>query len=166
MGFIQRNPTLGKQEKGIAMLEFAIALPFLILLLAITGEIGYLLYQQSNLNKLIENGAIFAAKNTRLGSGLVKIDAQTLQETRNLVTYGNINGAGDKLIDSINPSDINLDCTYGTSDGFCEASDGISAITIKASVVYAPVLGSLFHNVTGFTLFPLTLSATSVVVPI
>lgn len=155
-----------KKQQGLALVEFAISLPFLILLLSIMGEIGYLLYQQTSLNKSLETGAVYAAKNTRLGTGLVKIDAQTIQDTRNLVIYGNLNGIGPKIIDSINNEDINLSCTFGTDDGFCEKDDGVSAITLQASVNYVPVLGSLFHNVTGFTLFPLTLSATSTVIPI
>lgn len=161
MGFLNKN-----SQRGLATVELAIALPFLILALSIMGEIGYLLYQQTSLNKTLETGALFTAKNTRQGTGLVKIEAQTIQSARNLIIYGNLNGVGDKIIDDIEPEDISIACAYGTEDGYCEQEDGISAITIQANVTYVPILGSLFHNVTGFTLFPLTLSATSIVTPI
>jgi len=161
MGFVKL-----KQQKGLALVEFAIALPFLILLLSVMGEIGYLLYQQTSLNKSIENGAVYASKNTRLGTGLIKIDATTEQNAKNLIIYGNLAGTGDKLINNINIEDISLTCTYGTEDGYCEKDAGVTAITLQANVNYIPVMGSLFDNVTGFTLFPLSLSATSTVTPI
>lgn len=160
MGFLKQ-----KQQKGLAVVEFAIALPFLILLLSVMGELGYLMFQQNQLSKSIESGAMYAARNARMGTGLVKIEATTIQNARNLVTFGNMAGTGDKIIDGMEPSDISLTCTYGTDDGFCEKEGGHAAITIQASVNYVPILGSLFHSVTNFTLFPLTLSATSTVVP-
>ncbi len=154
------------RQQGLASIELAISLPFLILMLVIMGELGYLMFQQTSLTKSIENGAMYAAKNTRLGTGLVKIEAQTIQDARNLVIYGSLAGTGNKIIESIEPEDISLSCSYGTKNGFCEKEQGIQTITIQANVNYDPVLGSLFHAVTGYALFPLTLSATSIVVPI
>ena len=161
MGLV--NP---KKQQGLAMVELAISLPFLILLLSIMGEMGYILQQQTALNKTLETGALYIGKQTRMGTGLVKIEAQTIQDVRNLIVYGNLAGSGDALVKNFQPEDISVSCTYGTENGFCKSEDGIVAITLQAEVDYIPVLGSLFHNVTGFTLFPLTLSATSTVVPI
>ncbi|MDX1810989.1 MAG: TadE/TadG family type IV pilus assembly protein, partial [Gammaproteobacteria bacterium] len=96
---------LARKQRGVAMLEMAISLPLLILLLAVMGEIGNVMYQQSSLNKSIETGAIYASKTTRLGTGLVKINAQTLKNTQNLVLYGNISGTGKKIIDNLAAED-------------------------------------------------------------
>lgn len=161
MGFLNL-----KKQQGLAMVEFAVTLPFLLLLLGIMGEMGYIFYQQTVLNKALENGAIYAAKSTRSGIGLVKISAQTEQDIKNLVAYGNVAGSGTTLVNNISTDDISVNCTYGSQNGYCNTVNGVSSVSIQANVVYTPILGSLFNNVTGISLFPLTLSATNTVSPI
>jgi len=155
-----------KQQEGVAIIEMVITLPLIILIFTISGEVGMLLNKQTTLSKTVETGARFLTTNTLLGTGLVKISAEKIQQTRNLILYGNLLGTGDILLTGMDATDINVQCTYGTKNSYCDKDNRLSPITVSATYDYTPMFGSLFNNVTGFNLFPIQLTATSVIEPI
>lgn len=159
----QTRHTNCNKQQGIATVEFAVVLPFLILMLAATADVGYLMYHQNILNKSVASGGRFISTHATDGSGLVNITAQKIQETRNMIVYGNIAGFGDPVISGFSPSDINITCSNGTRNGYCIQDAGLTPITLQATYTYSPVLGTLFDNVTGLNLFPLPMSATTIV---
>jgi Flp pilus assembly protein TadG len=50
-------------QKGTAALEFALALPVLLVLIVGTAEIGFAVYEAMQVNNAVEAGALYAAKN-------------------------------------------------------------------------------------------------------
>ena len=150
-------------QKGIVIVEFAVVFPFLLLMLAIAGEMGFLLYQQNVLLKSVETGGRYISVNSRTGSGFVDITAQNTLNTQNIVIFGNIAGAGTPVIANLTPLNINVTCTYGTRNGHCNRSFGITPITVQANYNYNPVFGNLFDTVTGFNFFPYPLNAITIV---
>ena len=150
-------------QKGLAIVEFAVVLPFLILVLTIAGDMGYLLYQQNILLKSIETGGRYISVNSTSGTGFVDITAQNTLNTQNIIIFGNIAGTGDSVIADLTPLNINVTCTYGTKDGHCIRNFGITPITVQATYDYVPVFGDLFDNVTGFNFFPYPLNAITIV---
>ena len=151
------------KQNGIAMVEFAVVLPFLLLTLAIVGEIGFVMYQQNILNKSVQSGGRFISVNSTSGTGFVDVTAQTIQNTRNIVVYGNAAGAGKPLIADLDPLEVDVTCTYGTRNGHCIKNFDLTPITVQANYTYEPVMGEVFDNVTGFNFFPLSLSAITIV---
>jgi len=154
---------LPKNQKGLAIVEFAVVLPFLLLTLAIVGEIGYVMYQQNLLSKSVETGGRYVSVSSTSGSGFVDVSAQDIQNTRNMVVYGNIAGVGTPLIADLDPLEINVTCTYGTRNGHCIKNFNLTPITVQVNYTYNPVLGEVFDNVTGFNFFPLPMSAITIV---
>jgi len=160
---IQSKSRSKRVQSGLATVEFAVTLPFLLLVIAISGEIGYVMYQQTLLSKTIETGGRYISVNATSGTGLVDISAQDLLDTRNVILYGNKAGIGQPIISDLSPLNINVTCTYGTQNGHCVKNWNVTPITVQANFTYTPVLGDLFDNVTGFNLFPVPLSAITIV---
>ena len=52
-----------RSESGTAAIEFALFLPFLLLLLTGTVELGFSAYEAMQVNNAVEAGALYAAKN-------------------------------------------------------------------------------------------------------
>ena len=157
------NLKIQKKQKGLAIVEFAVVFPFLLLMLAIAGDMGFLLYQQNILLKSIETGGRYISVNSRSGTGFVDITATNTLNTQNIVIFGNIAGTGAPVISDLTPLNINVVCTYGTKDGHCIRNFGITPITVQANYNYAPVFGDLFDTVTGFNFFPYPLNAITIV---
>jgi len=151
------------KENGLAMVEFAVVLPFLLLTMAIVGEMGFVMYQQNILNKAVETGGRYVSVNSTSGTGFVDVSAQDIQNTRNMVVFGNAAGAGDPIIADLDPLEVDVTCTYGTRNGHCIKNFNLTPITVQANYTYNPVLGEVFDNVTGFNFFPLPLSAITIV---
>ncbi len=76
------------QQSGVAIIEFALILPFLLLLIFITTEVGRALYQYNTLTKSVRDAVRYMSlqtPNTHITQG------------RNLVVYGNTAGTGTPL---------------------------------------------------------------------
>jgi Flp pilus assembly protein TadG len=80
----------GRQnQRGVAMIEFAIALPLLLLLLLGIGEFGRMLFQYNSLLQASRDAARYAsgqAWNATLGQMDLNADLQA--EIRNVAVYG------------------------------------------------------------------------------
>jgi len=155
------------KQRGLAIVEFAIVLPFLLVMTIMMAEIGFLMHQQISLSKSIQTGSQYLSVNATTGAGRVNITAQKIQDTRNTVLYGNSAGIGTPVIDDLALQDINITCTNGVvPNGYCATNNGLTPITLEVNYIYTPVLGELFDTVTGFNFFPYSLSAISIVEPI
>lgn len=71
-----------RREQGTQMIEFAIALPFMLLMFAGTAELGRLFYQYTTLAKATRAGARYLSSNRDAAS------SQVLSEARNLMVCG------------------------------------------------------------------------------
>ena len=76
------------RARGVALVEFALVLPLLLLLSFITTEFGRALYEYNTVVKLVRNAARFLS---------VQTPGTLTTEARNMVVYGNAAGTGQPL---------------------------------------------------------------------
>jgi len=123
--------SIGRQ-RGIAMVEFVIVLPILLMLVLATAEFGRAFMQYSTLTKSIRDAGRYAAANALKGStSVVQITAALSTATSNLVVYGNVAGTGTALLPGLTPGNVSLTSTTpGT-------------VVVSATYAYAPIFSSL-----------------------
>lgn len=115
------------RQHGIAAVEFAIALPVLLILLIATAELGRMMSQYNTLNKSVRDGARYLASNA-LQVGVMTVTAAEQTATQNLVVTGNINGTGTALLPGLTASNVTAS---GSTSGY---------VTVSASYTYQPIL--------------------------
>jgi Flp pilus assembly protein TadG len=112
------------------MVEFAFAVPILLILLIGVAEFGRAFWQYNTLTKSVEDGARYVAGRALLGStGVVSISGALQTEGRNLVVYGNTLGTGGAILPGLNPSQVVV------------ANAGLGNIRVSASYPYTPIFG-------------------------
>ena len=79
---------MNKRQHGVALVEFALILPLLLLLTFITTEFGRAMYQYNTLTKSVRDAVRYLSLQT---------PGTKTTEARNLVVYGNISGSGSPL---------------------------------------------------------------------
>lgn len=122
--------TLRSRHRGTAMVEFAIALPVLLVLMLFTAELGRLISQYDTLTKAVRDGARYAASAAATGStGIVSITPQIQTQVANLVATGNINGSGTALLPGLSASNVTVS----------DAGNGF--VSVSAAYTYQPMLG-------------------------
>jgi hypothetical protein len=85
------------RQTGTAIVEFALILPFLLLLTFITTEFGRAIYQYNLLTKSVRDAARYLSVQTP-GTHVV--------EARNLIVYGNVTGQGSPLAIGLSPAQV------------------------------------------------------------
>jgi len=115
-----------KREKGVALTEFALALPMLLMLLLPILEFGRAYYQYNTIAKSVRQ----AARYLSMRSPGIDVD-----KAKNIVVYGNPAGTGTPLVPGLSLSNVPTP-TYGTTGTY-------------------PVLNTVTVTVTGFTFAPL-----------
>jgi Flp pilus assembly protein TadG len=124
-----------KRQQGIAMTEFAIVLPVLLLLLFGVTELGRLLVRYNTLTKAVQDGARHAAAFGLNGTTqLVVVDAQLLADVRNIVVYGNKAGTGNAQLPNLLPTQIQV------------IDAGGDQIRVDAAYPYVPMFGAALPN--------------------
>lgn len=103
----------GKQN-GLAIVEFTIVIPMLLLLFIATAEMGKLLYDYNTLTKAQRNGVRFLATHVRTGETANITSTQSVEYSyvapaRNLVVYGDIAGSGDPVLRGLSTADVAFD---------------------------------------------------------
>lgn len=76
-----------RKERGLAIIEFTITLPLLLVLLFAVAEVGRLLYQYNTLTKAVEDGARFLAGRARAANASGSLATVTSDAVK-LVQYG------------------------------------------------------------------------------
>ena len=93
------NIHLRHYQQGIAAVEFILALPVLLILMAALSEIGSLFVQYNTLNKLVQNASRYAVSNIY---GTATTDQiAPIADIKNVVLYGNDSGSGTLLLRNI-----------------------------------------------------------------
>ncbi|MGH8569860.1 MAG: TadE family protein, partial [Gammaproteobacteria bacterium] len=109
----------GKKQRGIATVEFAIAVPVLLLLMLVAAEAGRWLYQYNTLHKAVRDGVRYLSSEALKGTTGVFYDEGSeewqdiMEETKNIVVYGNRDGTGHRVLPGLTTGDI----TVTTVDG-------------------------------------------------
>jgi Flp pilus assembly protein TadG len=130
MKMLSRNACTSKGQSGVAMVEFAVVLPLMLLLILGVAEFGRAFMQYNVLTKSVRDGARHLAQYALFGSsGTVNIDSQLVFETQNLVVYGNSAGAGSPLLDDFSAGQV----AVGDAGG--------GDVRVDASYPYQPMFG-------------------------
>ncbi len=82
------HSTQSRKVRGVALVEFALVLPLLLLLSFITTEFGRALYEYITVVKSVRNAARFLS---------VQTPGTQTTAARNMVVYGNAAGTGQPL---------------------------------------------------------------------
>jgi Flp pilus assembly protein TadG len=89
-------------QKGTQILEFAIALPVMLILLASVAEFGRFFYQYTTLTNAVRAGARHASKWQRNSSW-------TIPETRGIVVYGDYGASsGTPIVPGLSPTNVSV----------------------------------------------------------
>lgn len=146
------------RQRGIAIVEFAIALPLMLLLMLATAEFGRALYQYNTLTKAVRDGTRYLSNHVLPdSSGIIAICNPVAATTRNLVIYGRINNSGSPLIQEFNPASAEDDLRIGCSSGdsampaapaiICPVGGGVLCpdpgdeyVRVSATYQYEPML--------------------------
>ena len=125
------NRVLGRKQRGVAMVEFVVVLPVILLLMFGITELGRVIMRYNTLTKSLQDGARHAAAYGLLGTtGSVNIDAALDAEIRNLVVYGDVQGNGTPVLEGFLAGQINVTVP---APGW---------IQVNATYPYVPALGS------------------------
>ncbi|MDO6678121.1 pilus assembly protein TadE [Shewanella sp. 10N.286.52.C2] len=125
-------------QKGVAAVEMTILLPFMLLLIFATAELGRFLYQYNTLTKLVRDAGVYLAAHadTRQTSNLPFpfIDAECgncIAETKNLLIYGTTNTGTTPRLNGLSGNDITI----------TEAPAGSRRLVISVSYNWQPLFG-------------------------
>lgn len=161
-----------KQQHGVAIVEFLISVPFLLLLFAAVAEFGIIFFTQTTLNSAVQDGTRYLAGKSIYGqdSTFPEIRPQVEAEIKNLVVFGNIGGHGTPLVDGLNTTMVTVDCLHGftaTPEGkLCNNDITVPSMApyfVRVDYQYIPALGSMLENLTGIDIsVPLKASAINI----
>lgn len=121
--------TLGRTQKGIAIVEFTIMIPVILLLLYSLAEIGRIQMMSNTLAKTVRDGARHLASNAQKGTtGVVDITELVELQTKNLVVYGIPVVAETPLLDGFSANDVQVN----------DLGDGLH-VSVSASYNFTPI---------------------------
>lgn len=138
----RRTRTRHHRQSGLAMVEFALSVPVLLLLMFGTFEFGHFLIQYSTLNDAVRNAARYVAGKAMDGTtgNLWTGAAWSTYVTQgtNLAVFGNIAGSGSPILPALNGTNITM-------------SEDTTAKTIKvwAAYPYVPLFGTVIPTFMG-----------------
>jgi TadE-like protein len=142
-----------ERQRGLAAMEFAIALPLMILLALAVTELGRGLYQYNTLTKAVRDGARYLS-NVAVGPlGIVDI-APHLTDTINIVVYGDIDG-GTSVLPNFTPADVTVSTVAVPLPG-----GGISPnhVRVSATYTFTPLFPAL--STLGYSMLPAMTAST------
>ena len=146
-----------RSQSGLAMVEFVLSVPVLLLLMFATFEFGHFLIQYSTLNDTVRNASRYVAGQALDGTtGDLKTGAnwsQVAGQGSNLAVFGNIGGTGTPVLPSLNTGNITV------------TPDNVNRyITVTAAYPYQALFGSVIPTFMGgagiSTVFTLNISVT------
>lgn len=143
-------------QRGLAMVEFAISVPVILLLMFGSFEFGHLMIEYSALNDGVRNAARYVAGAALQGTADTMVTGgqwSTLaQQGQNLAVFGNIGGTGNAILPALTAGQIAV------------TQDTVNRnITVVASYPYVSLFGGDIPTFTGgsiSTAYTLTISTT------
>jgi Flp pilus assembly protein TadG len=119
------------RQSGVALVEFALILPFLLVLTLITTELGRALYQYNIISKSVRNAVRYLS---------MQAPGTNIDQAKNLVVFGNLSGTGSALAIGLSKSLV-PDPVWSTAG----TGPVINTVTIKVSGYrFTPLFTSVF----------------------
>lgn len=137
--FLNRCRSLLRDRRGTAGIEFAFAMPVLLIIAVGLVEVGRAVNQTTTVQKAIRNGALYAARHQ------FPLDSETQTEVENMVKYGDAAGGTHYLLPgwAAAEASFQIDTTSFNIDGVPIGGTVIPVVRLTASVPFEPILGSL-----------------------
>lgn len=118
-----------KRQRGVAAVEFTIALPLLLTLFLAVVELGRAFLQYNTLSHAVRNGARALAEVAEEGTtGIVVLKAADITVAQNLVVYGNAAGSGAPLLPGLGTGNVTV------------RDAGSNNIAVSVTYTYQPII--------------------------
>lgn len=128
-----------RSQRGVALVEFALILPFLLLLSITAIELGRGIWEYNTLTKSVRDAARYLS---------IQTPGTNITQARNLMVYGNLGGTGTPLAIGLTAANV-PDPTWqtaGTAPVINTVTVRISGYTFRS--MFATVFGQQFGTVT------------------
>ena len=156
------NLSPSQRVAGVALVEFAIVLPLMLLMLFGITELGRALYQENTLTKAVNTGARYLARvpdiatfddHTGSGNCTWSDTSAAVAEAQNLVANGSDT---TPLLPGLDPDDdVEVDFEYSTITKYGNIPVQICIVRVSAAVPFAGLFGEIvvpFTNLGSITL--------------
>ena len=120
-------------QRGLAIVETAITLPFLLFVMLAATEVTNAFIQHTSLTKAVRDGARWAAEEAIDSTGFNWTD-DLEEETENLVVYGNRAGKGTPLVPDLSTEDVTAEPVGGDN------------IRVTVNYPYSGIFGSVLPS--------------------
>jgi Flp pilus assembly protein TadG len=131
----RRARAFSRCQSGLAMVEFAISAPVLLLLMFGTFEFGHFLIQYSTLNDAVRDAARYVSGKALAGTDSLLVSGAgwppLVTQGTNLAVFGNIAGTGAPVLPSLSAGDITMSEDTGNNN-----------ITVAAAYPYQSLFGA------------------------
>jgi hypothetical protein len=125
-----------QRQQGLAMVEFTLVLPVLLLLMLAFGEFGRMLYQYNVLLQASRDAGRFVASNAWDSTlGAVSLGSTLLTQTKNVAVYGVPANTGTAVVSGL------------TTGNVVVAAVGTDHVRVTITYTFCPVIGA--GNCTG-----------------
>jgi Flp pilus assembly protein TadG len=125
-----------QRQQGLAMVEFTLVLPVLLLMLLAFGEFGRMLYQYNLLLQASRDADRFVASNAWDSTlGAVALSDTLLTQTKNVAVYGVPANTGTAVVSGL------------TTGNVVVAAVGTDHVRVTITYTFCPVIGA--GNCTG-----------------
>lgn len=125
--FVYGSPS---RQRGLAMVEFAIGLPVLLLLLMAMGELGRMLSQYNVLIQAGRDAARYAAHHILdRNTGQMSLDQVSTTST-NLAVFGHPGGSGESLLPGLGAGNVQI------------MTQGADHVRVTIRYRFVPVVGA------------------------
>ncbi|KRA87323.1 MULTISPECIES: TadE/TadG family type IV pilus assembly protein [Pseudomonas] len=125
-----------QRQQGLALVEFTLVLPVLLLLMLAFGEFGRMLYQYNLLLQASRDADRFVASqawNSTLG--MVALSSTLLTETKNVAVYGVPANTGTAVVSGLTTANVDV------------VAVGTDHVRVTITYTFCPVIGG--GNCTG-----------------
>lgn len=136
---------MNKRQKGVALVEFALILPFLLLLSITTVELGRAIWEYNTLTKSVRDAARYLS---------IQTPGTKIEEARTLMVYGDVRDRTKPPL-AIGLSLDNVPVPTPDDPGCCRWQTAGSA----------PVINTVTVRITGYTFRPMFASVFGVGFP-
>jgi hypothetical protein len=120
-----------QRQSGVALIEFALILPALLLLSFMAIDLGRAIWQYNQLTKSVRDAARYLSLQT---------PGTRITQARNLAVYGNLSGTGAPLVFGLTASNV-PDPVWQTAG----TAPVINTVTVRISgYTFTPIFASAF----------------------
>lgn len=126
-------------ETGVALTEFALILPLLLILTFITTEFGRALYQYNTITKSVRDAARYLS---------VQTAGTKINEAKNLIVFGNTAGTGARLTAGLELANVPAPTwqSAGTNPSINTVTIQVTNYTFRS--LFTTAFGVNFGNIT------------------